>query len=311
LISGTPTQAGIFEFYLTVKYDKNPGCAKVPSDDRFILRINPATQKLTIGPEQAGVPPATVGTAFLLPMTATLSEPKTWSISEGALPPGVVLGASDGVISGTPTTAGTYTFTVRAVIDAQRTDTKALAIVVRAPLVVAPSAAPKPAEVGVPMRLELGATGGSETYVWTLSDGEMPPGVALATNGSVTSKTISGKPTLAGTYRFEVEVADTEGRKTTYAGVLTVAPRLSLGALLLRPAKVGRPFRAKLKATGGVLSRTWKVKSGVLPRGVRLDRVLGVFTGTPRKAGTYRVTVEVTDALDVKSTKTFALVVRP
>ena len=49
-ITGTPTQAGTYDFYLTVKYDK-PGCAKAPSDDRFIININPGVPKLTMPPE--------------------------------------------------------------------------------------------------------------------------------------------------------------------------------------------------------------------------------------------------------------------
>jgi hypothetical protein len=73
-------------------------------------------------------------------MTANLSEPKTFSIVAGALPAGLAIGGSDGVISGTPTTAGSFPFTVEAAIDAdphQRSDTKALTIDVRPALVVA------------------------------------------------------------------------------------------------------------------------------------------------------------------------------
>jgi hypothetical protein len=53
----------------------------------------------------------------------------------------------------------------------------------------------------------------------------------------------------------------------------------------------------------------WKILRGKLPRGVRFDKKLGVFLGTPRREGTYRVTVQVVDALGVKFQKSLSIVV--
>ena len=47
-----------------------------------------------------------------------------------------------------------------------------------------------------------------------------------------------------------------------------------------------------------------------MPRGIRFDKKLGVFAGTPKREGTYRVSVQATDALGVTSKKTFVLVVK-
>ena len=158
-ISGTPTQAGTFDFYVTVTYS---GCAHVPSDRRFRIEILPETPRLVLGPEQTAVPISTVGAAFSLQMTSNLPDAKTWSISSGQLPPGLALNTTDGLISGTPTTAETYTFTVQAMLPDGRSDTKTLAIVVRRAIAIA-GPAPTPSEVGVPLELELSATGGTET----------------------------------------------------------------------------------------------------------------------------------------------------
>jgi len=325
LLSGTPTQAGTFKFFVKMSEPKDEPetCSASESEREFTLVINPGVPpppppppppplpKLTIGPEQSGVPNGTVGTSYSLPMTANLPDGKAWSIAAGALPPGLSIGTSDGVISGTPTVAGTYSFAVLAAIDAQRSDTKALAIVVRDPLVVAPAPtfesngsnqAPL-SEVGRPYRFALSATGGSQVYAWTLSAGSLPRGLRFWANGSIV-----GRPRVEGEFPFAVAVRDSEGRTATYEGLLQVAPRLELLKLQpLRPARVGRVYRWKLTTAGGIEPMTWRVPRGRLPRGVRLDRELGLLTGVPRKAGRYRFRVQVRDDLGVPSTRTFLL----
>jgi hypothetical protein len=56
----------------------------------------------------------TTGTAYSQTLSATGTAPVTWDITAGSLPGGLSLNASTGVISGTPATAGTSSFTVRA-----------------------------------------------------------------------------------------------------------------------------------------------------------------------------------------------------
>jgi hypothetical protein len=60
------------------------------------------------------------------------TPPYTWSIVAGSLPAGLTLGASSGVISGTPTTSGTYNFTVQVTDSSSQTATQALSITVSA-----------------------------------------------------------------------------------------------------------------------------------------------------------------------------------
>jgi ferredoxin-NADP reductase len=61
---------------------------------------------------------------------------------------------------------------------------------------------------------------------------------------------------------------------------------------------------------GGVGPRTWTVVSGTLPRGLTLTRA-GTLAGTPRGAGTYRVTVKVTDQLGAVATRGVKITVAP
>lgn len=308
-ITGTPTQAGTYDFYLTVKYDK-PGCAKAPSDDRFIMNINPGVPKLTIGPESA--PVGTAGASYSLQMSANLPDAKTWSISAGALPPGLTLNPATGMISGTPTAAGSFHFTVLAVIDAQRSDTKALTIDVRMPVAItassplAASSQPTRWEVGVPLRGSLAATGGTGAYTWTVT-GTLPTGLALAPDGS-----LRGRVLEAGDYRFAVAVRDTEGRVASYEAVLSVAPRLAFDPTVrLVPAIAGLRYRAQFLSAGGIAPTSWRILRGSLPRGVRFAPKLGLLIGKPQQAGRFKLRVQVVDALGVRAGKWYLLRVQP
>ena len=315
VISGTPTQAGNFTFYITVHnpYKEDPPgtiiCNGDFSDKKFTIPINPGLPKLTLGPESTAA--ATTGTSYSLQMTASVPDAKTWSISSGTLPPGLAIDASSGLISGTPTTAGTYDFTVLAKVNADsRSDTKALGIVVRDPLRVTATdpfstARRASTEVGVPFDATLAATGGFGTYKWSLASGELPPGLSLA-DGAIT-----GTPRTAGTYAFIARVTDAEGRTASYPARIVVAEKLTVATTIFRPAKVGKLFGAKLKTFGGVAPATWRITLGPLPRGIRFDRTTGILAGIPKKAGTYRVTFEVTDSLGIVAKKTLKLIVIP
>lgn len=75
---------------------------------------------------------ATAGSLYSQTMAATPTnaKPYTWSISRGALPPGLTLNASTGVLSGTPTTAGVYNFTIKATNICTRWRTQSYSLIV-------------------------------------------------------------------------------------------------------------------------------------------------------------------------------------
>lgn len=81
-----------------------------------------------------------VGEAYSQTLAATGTTPITWSIDSGSLPAGLSL--SGDTISGTPTTAGTFTFTVKATNSAG-SDTQELSIVIQAAS-VGPNPDPNP-----------------------------------------------------------------------------------------------------------------------------------------------------------------------
>ena len=313
-LSGTPTQAGTFGFWVEMRLPDNDHCNGTTdtTQERFVVSINPGIPqlpKLTIGPESIATT-GTVGATYTVPMTANLADAKTWSIVAGSLPPGLAIGTSNGVISGTPTAAGSYTFTVRAEINASRSDTKTLTIAVRDRLAIAastPFAAGSTVvrtEVGVIFDAALLATGGFGTYTWSVS-GDVPLGLTFDSFGG----TLTGAPEEAGSYRFTVSVADSEGRVAAYSARVIVAERLAISTQPFRAGKVGRFYRVKLRSLGGVGPVSWRLKRGPLPRGITFDRFTGSFFGRPTKIGTWRVSVEVVDSLRVKATATITITV--
>ena len=74
--------------------------------------------------------------------------------------------------------------------------------------------------------------------------------------------TISGTPQAAGVFAFGVTATDSEGRVTTSAAALTVAPRLTIRTLRLKPAKVASTYQMKLATVRGVQPVKWSLVSG-------------------------------------------------
>ena len=86
-------------------------------------------QKTTLQIGTSSLSPASVGTTYSQKLIANSSDSVTWSVSSGSLPAGLTL-SSSGTISGTPTSAGTFGFTVTAANSAG-SDSKSYTFVVK------------------------------------------------------------------------------------------------------------------------------------------------------------------------------------
>jgi hypothetical protein len=307
-LSGTPTQAGAFVFDIQMALPDTPNCngTKDTTQRRMTLTINPEIPRLVLGPESTA--PATTGAPYSLQMTTSIPDAKTFAITGGALPPGLAIDGATGLVAGTPTTSGTYAFTVYSKVNSDpRSDTKSLQIVVRAPLTITVGAPFESGraigEVRVPVESTWQTSGGSGTYTWALTAGTLPSGVTF------TSGSFSGTPRTAGTYPFAVSVTDSEGRTASAAARISVASDLTVTTAVLRPAKVGKAYGAKLRTSAGVKPIAWKISAGKLPPGVRFDRVLGSLAGVPKQAGRYRLSFEARDSQRVVARRTLTLTV--
>lgn len=146
------------------------------------------------------------------------------------------------------------------------------------------------ATVGVSYSRSLAAIGGTSPYVWTITSGDVPSGMLLNLDG-----TISGAPSFAGTADFTVNVVDAKGKEASADLSLTVVSPLSVATKSLPAAAVGSAYSQSLSATGGLAPYTWTKVSGSLPTGLSLS-ASGAITGTPAATGDSDFTVNVTDA---------------
>ena len=168
----------------------------------------------------ASLPPGTVNNPYSATLTAAGGTPPyTWSIIKGSLPAGLALDANSGVISGTPTTTGTSTFTVQA-SDSESppaTTTATFSITIQSPLLITTSSLP-PGTVNSPYNATLTAVGGLPPYTWSITSGSLPAGLSLDANSGL----ISGTPTTPGTSSFTVQVSDSNSPPATATEPLSI-----------------------------------------------------------------------------------------
>lgn len=156
-----------------------------------LIALSPASMQLP-SITTTTLPGGKAGDAYSQTLAATGTAPITWSIESGSLPAGLAL--SGDTISGTPTAAGTFTFTVKAANGAG-SDTKELSIVIQAaPVEPDPDKQP-PVVIGPDEDEEISVTAGDTVtlrvsardarfYQWYVDDGSgfrAIPGATAAT----------------------------------------------------------------------------------------------------------------------------------
>jgi hypothetical protein len=185
----------------------------------------------------------------------------TWSLFSGSLPPGLGPITSGGLISGTPTTAGPYSFTAR-VDDGSTHVDQLLSITINEPPPLSITTASLPGgTVGVSYSQTLQATGGTGSYTWSIAEGAaaLPPGLSLNTGTGL----ISGTPTAGGTYNFTARVNDglttvDQPLSIVISGIKLVGADDLVGNLSLGAGYMSLT-RFQAAATGNMV--TFKVKS--------------------------------------------------
>ena len=234
--------------------------------------------------------------------------PYTWSVNP-ALPNGLSLNPSSGVISGTPlsgsngVTSHTFTVTDSTLPTNQTNSTapKSLTINANVTSVTITTASLPNGTVNQSYTAPLlAASGGTSPYNWSVNSGSsLPSGLSLSAGGEIT-----GTPTTPGTTTTAFKVLDSTVPNQQFAirsiaiTINAAAPPLTITTTTLPAGTVGQAYSTTLAAAGGTPPLTWSLASGsdILPAGLALDANTGVISGTPTTNETRLPTFRVIDS---------------
>uniref|UniRef100_UPI003F4C27A9 putative Ig domain-containing protein n=1 Tax=Xanthomonas cannabis TaxID=1885674 RepID=UPI003F4C27A9 len=212
-LSGTATVEGTFNFTVQAtdanSFTGTQAYALTVAGPNLVLPASTLPAGTAGQAYTAAITPATGGTA-----------PYSYALTGGALPAGVVLDAATGGLSGTPTVAGTFNFTLTASDStpspaAQASRSYALTIGA-ATLVIGQGTLP-PAVNGSAYSQTLTVSGGVAPYRFSVTSGTLPAGLTLAADG-----TLSGTPSAEGVSNFTITVTDASAASAAQAYSVSV-----------------------------------------------------------------------------------------
>lgn len=309
ILSGTPTGTGTFNF--TVIAQDSSGNAYTGSAAYSVTIAAP-----TITVDTTSLSAGTVGAGYNETILVSGGNaPYSFNVTSGSLPAGLML-SSGGLLSGTPTAGGSFTFTITATDSTSGgtyTGSRSLTLNIGAPTISVSPGSLASGTIAVAYNASVTASGGTSGYSFGVTAGALPPGLALATNGAIT-----GSPTGAGVYNFTITATDSSTGAGPYTGAqaytLNIAqPTITLAPTSLSNATVGAAYSAAITASGGTLAYTYAL-NGTLPAGLTLSSA-GVLSGTPTAGGTFTFDVTATDSstgtnAPFTATRSYSLIVQ-
>jgi hypothetical protein len=216
-IVGIPTTPGIFAF--TVKVTDAAGQTASEPFKLTVVAVLSITTTI--------LPTATATVPFTYTVQAIGGTPPyTWGL-QGSLPAGLSLDRT-GIISGTPTTAGSSTFVLVLVDNGtllQHT-TATITLTVNSSLAITTSALP-PATTALLYRAPITATGGTPPYTWRVSFGALPTGLVLTSDGVLT-----GIPVATASANVTIQVTDSQAATASANYTIQVNPAPAVGLLI-------------------------------------------------------------------------------
>lgn len=262
----------------------------------------------------SSVPTATVQSKYATVLAAGQGVPPyTWSVTSGQLPAGLTLNASTAAISGTPTTAGSFSF-VTTVRDSQATFASAKFSLVVSPKQVEPTSGTTSTLEITTTSLPVGtvtssystaltATGGLPPYQWSVAAGHLPSGVAL----NSTTGQISGTPTVAGAFSFTAAIKDSSTATTSTGFSINISTAPSPSIAGVSPASGTTAGGTHVAITGSNFGSVASVKfGGVSASSAQVISPTQINVVAPAaSAGKVAVTVQASDGQAAVSSNAF------
>lgn len=158
-----------------------------------------------------------VGQSYSSTIVVTGGSGFVFTITNGSLPPGITMSSSGGTVlfSGTPTTPGNYSFTLKVTNSRGNSVSKTVTISV----IGFTNANPPTFVTSTPYSFQFTGSGGSLPYVFSISSGTLPAGLTMDSAGLV-----SGTPTGSGTSTFTVQIADAAAHTCTKEYSISESP---------------------------------------------------------------------------------------
>jgi hypothetical protein len=244
--------------------------------------------------------PAVAGTNYNVPLTVGGgTAPYTFAISSGQLPAGLLISTSSGIVSGTPTTTGTFSFGVNVTDTNKVAGSQTFQITVSPALVITVTPAAATVASGGTVPFTALVTNTPNTAVtWTASAG------SVSASGLYLAATVTANSTATVT-----ATSAADSTKSASALVTITAPPpppLVISTKSLSGATSGTSYLNALNAAGGKLPYSWSLGSGALPSGIVVQSA-GSLSGTTNQSGTFSFTVQVADSASPQQTTTQAL----
>jgi len=191
------------------------------------LLCSPGTNGGTLVRGVCVLPGAVVGQPYEGFLLTSNGAVDTFTITSGSLPPGLSMpatyGAAGTIVGGTPTTKGTFTFTVHVTPFGASTPstngTYRITVSPPPPLTITfPGSCCNAGTVGSSYLQNFFSSGGVGPFTWTVAAGQLPPGVTL------TGSSLEGTPTAAGKFTLTIKVTDSAGDQASESGSITISP---------------------------------------------------------------------------------------
>jgi len=280
-LSGTSTQTGTFNFRVT-----GTGFGVCSNFRDYQLTI----ECTTISVSPASLPGGTVGDAYSQTVSATPAGAYNYSVTSGAMPPGLSLNAATGAITGMPTTTGSFSFTVSATVGAC-VGSQNYTVTIACSTISFTTSSPLPAgSAGVAYSQMLNVTPAG-SYTFSLVAGSLPGGLTLNQGTGL----ISGTPATTGTSTFTVKAQGANGCSATQTYTLVIAcPAITVNPATLPSGTIGTAYSQTVAASPAGGNYTYAVSSGTLPTGLNLNPSTGLLSGTPSANGSFTFTITAT-----------------